>query len=180
MNTRAVDRIVALAAQGKDVGEIRRIILDEMPLVSRGALAGMIFRLRRAGVEIKENEISARARLANQSRTAESRRVGAVNAARTRNAHLLDEGAHALELARERSARAARAEDMPPPPPLPIVIPKLSMRTCSWVDGQRGAWVLCEARAMFGKPFCEEHAKRGMVACRARPAGAVDAAGSQT
>lgn len=55
------------------------------------------------------------------------------------------------------------------PAPAPAVLSRapepvrLSRLTCSWVDGERGAWRPCEARAVLGKAFCPDHDERAYL-----------------
>lgn len=177
------ERIKAMAAEGMDAGQIRRGLQETEPGLTRGRIAGVIDRLRRDGTHIGSNARGMAAQAMNAARSPEYRKeIGSKGGLAAAGKHTVS-GAAAVESARERSATAwpAQAGDhrtercrpkntlgLPAAAPAEPARPRFGVLTCSWVDGDRRPWILCEKRALFGVPFCEAHAKVGLE--RRRPA----------
>lgn len=191
MNNDLRGRILALIAEGKTPLEIRRTLHERWPDYTRGQINGLLYRFKAEGMRFAEpaepGPESKRAQL-----TPEERKARAEFAASFRGLQGPVGGAGGVEQARKRSAESPwpasgkgdhRPEHLRPKQTLPalaaaVPLPAAPMILrrfeCSWVDGQRGAWVLCEDLAEPGIPFCKAHAARGIQPKRKVPDETVD------
>jgi GcrA cell cycle regulator len=168
-----IDTLLALWNEGKSAA----VIGAEMG-ISRNAVIGRIYRLRRAGAEIKAHESERPEKLISLWHTGKSTKdigdeLGMSSGAVKNLAYRLRRKGVPLKHHTRPSVPQVRMREavvyLPKPKPLPTIVDTLEgsvalpeLTGCKWVVTPTGPHRFCNREKLDSSPYCEAHAVRAI------------------